>query len=200
MFLRLQPSVVIAASLTLGGLVLGTWAIAKDETSQPVSAVAPHRQAVRVQEKDRLAKREDSGKDSGKDHEALDGSPDKPLSSTAGKLEWVPQVQGPTLGKRGAGYGLHAGKSPAAPGHASIREASAAALAASSAGSHTLLSGASAGVLRPPLDNEPMRTGSLRADITRYSAERSGRGQGGANPGDTPAVPQSYAPSTPYRN
>jgi hypothetical protein len=199
MFLRLQPSVLIAASLTLGGLVLGTWAIAKDANSLP-AAVAQHRQAARVQEHDRMAGRQGSGEDSGKDSAAPGISSDKPLSSSAGKLEWVPQVPGPSLGKRGAGYGLHAGRSPAAPGHASIRAASAAALAASSAGSHTLLSGASAGVLRPPLDNEPMRTGSLRADITRYSAERSGRGQGGASPGDTPTVPQTYAPGSPYSN
>jgi hypothetical protein len=182
MFSRVQLYVATAASLTLGGLVLGTWAIAKDGGPPAHTAVVQSRASEPVAKQ---AARTDKAAQRGLSARSTDWSPGlKPRAPLSPK-------QGP-----GLGYGLHAGS--VQPGRASIREASAGLAAGAAQNSATLstpLSVGGIGAFRPPLDNQPVHAGSLRADIARYSAERSGHGQPHLSQVDSSHLPQTYAPN-----
>jgi len=188
---RIPLYAAVATSLALGGaLLLGTCAVAKDEaastqTSRPQASSTKSPALTTIAP---TAKTPVQG-----------GLVVRPQTGWTPGLK--PQAPQPSKHGTGLGYGLHAGSTQPV-GRASIREASAglaASAAVNSATPSTPLSVGSVTAFRPPLDTGPVRAGSLRADIARYSAERSGRGPAESSSAELTRMPQTYSPNL-YRN
>jgi len=188
---RIPLYAAVAASLALGGaLLLGTCAVAKDEAAS--TQISPPQASS--------AKPPVSGTAAPSNKPAAQGGlVVRPQTGWTPGLK--PQAPLPSKHGTGLGYGLHAG-STQSNGRASIREASASLAAGASANSATPSTPLSVGnvtAFRPPLDTGPVRAGSLRADIARYSAERSGHGQPESSSAELTRTPQTYSPNL-YRN